>query len=99
MSLFSITVKNNETGEVMQFYADVLTLSAAEIAKDGVISIYSGIEDPVTMAKAAIGVDQAKEDLLARNPFAKVMYHYANLFFSKEEIGGIQRDSRNGTSD
>lgn len=99
MGLFEIKVTNHKTEEVMRFSADVFVLSAAEITSDGVISISSGFEDPETMAKAAIGVDQAKEDLLASNPFAKMMYHYADLFFSQEEIGGIQRDSRNGTSD
>lgn len=99
MGLFEIKVTNRKTGEVMQFSADVFALSAAEITKDGVLGISSGIEDPETMAKAAMGADYAKENLLAQNLFAKMMYHCADLFFDEEDIGAIRRDGRNRTSE
>lgn len=83
MGLFEIKVTNHKTEEVMRFSADVFVLSAAEITKDGVLSVSSGIEDPETIAKAAIGADYAKENLLEQNLFAKMMYHYADLFFQR----------------
>ena len=63
------------------------------------LSVSSGIEDPETIAKAAIGADYAKENLLEQNLFAKMMYHYADLFFNDEDICAVRRDSRNHTSE
>lgn len=98
MSLFEITVKNNMTGEVNKIDAGIFTLVAGDIKMDGVFESIGGIAEPETMAKVAIGMDHAKGTLLNKNPFAKMLYDFKNLFFDEGEIIDVKPEKLNNDS-